>query len=193
MPKAKGDRRPICLWTPSPSEEGCWCLPWVETPGQWGTETHFAHRLWDQYFAVMACNVLKVAPLGMSFMKLWSECISIFRTRSRKAAKTTVSTSAIKIQVSKADQLVKSANQLHREKKKENIKAQTKVLEWQKKEIENLKSHKYAPGPKENDRVHDTGHGLYVQYPKGPSQKSTGTKHNGDKLYFRHVWIIWSC
>ena len=43
---------------------------------------------------------------------------------------------------------MKSANQLCREKKKEKIKAQTEVIEWQKKEIENLKAISMQLDPK---------------------------------------------
>ena len=103
-------------------------------------KTQFAHRLWDQYFSAMAHNLLKVSPTDMTFTKFWAECISIFSTRSKKAVKTTVSTSVVQSHTSKADQPVKSANQLHREKKKEKIKAQTKVIEQQRKEITNLKA-----------------------------------------------------
>ena len=64
----------------------------------------------------MANNLLKVEPLGMTFTKLWAECITIFGTRSRKTAKITVSTNTVKSDMSKVDQPVKSANQLHRAK-----------------------------------------------------------------------------
>ena len=65
----------------------------------------------------------------MTFTKFWEDCIAIFGTRSRKEIKATVSTSAVKSQVSKADQLAKSVNQLHREMNREEIKAQTEVIE----------------------------------------------------------------
>ena len=54
----------------------------------------------------------------MTFAKFWTECISIFGTRSKRVAKTTVSTSAVKNEMSKADQSVESADQIHKEKKK---------------------------------------------------------------------------
>ena len=52
----------------------------------------------------------------------------------------TETTSVVNIYSDKADQLVKSAKQIHRNKKKEKLKAQTEVIEWQKKEIKNLKA-----------------------------------------------------
>ena len=76
--------------------------------------TQFAHWLQDQYLAAMAFNILKVASLGMTFTKFWEECIVILRTRSRKAAKTTLATNIVKSNVSKADQPVTSANQRKR-------------------------------------------------------------------------------
>ena len=51
-----------------------------------------------------------------------------------------VSTNVIKNHPDKADQPVKSANQICKGKKKEKIKAQTEVTEQQKKEIDNLKA-----------------------------------------------------
>ena len=92
-------------------------------------KTQFAHQLWDQYLAPMAHNLLKVSPPDTTFAKFWAECISIFGTRSRKAVKTTVSTSTVKNYTSKAYQPVKSTNQPHSEKIKEMIKAQTEVIE----------------------------------------------------------------
>ena len=71
-----------------------------------------------------------MAPPDTTFTKFWEECISIFKTRSGKEVKTTVPTSAVKNYSSKADQPVKSANQLCRKKTKEKIKAQTEVIEW---------------------------------------------------------------
>ena len=88
-------------------------------------KTQFAHVLWNKYFAALVHNLLKIAPPDITFTKFWVECISIFGTRSKKAAKTTVSTSTVKGEISKADQPDKSVNLLHREKKKEKIQAQT--------------------------------------------------------------------
>ena len=76
----------------------------------------------------------------MAFTKFWAECMSIFGIRSKKAVKTTVSTSVVKNCSDKADQTVKSANQICKDKKKEKIKAQTEMLEWQKKEIRKFES-----------------------------------------------------
>ena len=56
--------------------------------------------------------------------------------------------------------LIKSANKICKEKKKEKNKAQTEVIEQQK-EIENLKATSMQLDPK-NDRSHDAGHCLYV-------------------------------
>ena len=97
----------------------------------------------------------------MTFTKFQAKWLVIFGIRFRKEAKATVSTSAVKTKLSTADQQVKSANWLHREKKKEKIRVQTEVIEWQKKEIENLKATSMQLDPK-NDRYHDTGHGLYI-------------------------------
>ena len=92
-------------------------------------KTQFAHRLQDQYFAAMACNLLKVTQSDMAFTKFWAECISIFGTRSKTAVKTIVSINVIKNHPDKADQPVKSANQICKGKKKEKIKAQTEKIE----------------------------------------------------------------
>ena len=70
----------------------------------------------------------------MIFTKLWAKCIAIFGTRSRKAVKTAISANVIKTDISKADQPVKSVNQICT-KKKEKFEAQAKVIEQQKKEI----------------------------------------------------------
>ena len=66
----------------------------------------FAHQLLDQYFAAMDHNVLKVAPPNTRFPTFQAECISIFGTRLKKAAKTTVSTSVVTTCSDKADQMV---------------------------------------------------------------------------------------
>ena len=50
-------------------------------------KTQFAHRLWDQYFAAMAHNLLKAAPPDTTIPNFQAECIPIFWTRSRKAMK----------------------------------------------------------------------------------------------------------
>ena len=133
-------------------------------------KTLFSHRLWDQYFAAMAHNLLNVAPPGMTFTMFSADCITVFGTRSRKAAKTTISTNAIKTEKSEADQLVMSVNQLCRAKKQEKIKSQTDVIEQQKKEIENLKATNMQLDPK-NDRGHDTGHVLMYNTQDGPTEK----------------------
>ena len=43
---------------------------------------------------------------------------------------------------------MKSANQICRNKKKEKVKAQSEMIEWQKKEIENLKAASMQMDPK---------------------------------------------
>ena len=73
-------------------------------------KTQFAHWLWDQYFAALTHNLLKVAPTDTMFVKFQAECISIFVTMLKKAAKTTVSTSLVKNYSDKADQPVKLGN-----------------------------------------------------------------------------------
>ena len=98
----------------------------------------------------------------------------VFRTRSRKAANTTVSTNAIKTEKSEADQPAKSVNQLCRAKKKEKIKAQAEDIEEQKKEIKNLKAINMKLDPK-NDR----GHGLMYDSQKSPNEKIISTKPPG--------------
>ena len=47
-------------------------------------KSQFDHQLWDQYFAAMACNLLKEAPPDTIFTKFWAKCISIFGTRSKR-------------------------------------------------------------------------------------------------------------
>ena len=94
-----------------------------------GLKTQFPCWLLDQYFAAMAHNLLKVAPSDMAFTKFWAESMSIFGTRSKKAVKTTLSTNVVKNHSDKADQLVKSANQICKDKKKEKIKVQTEMIE----------------------------------------------------------------
>ena len=101
-------------------------------------KTQLAHWLRDQYFAAMADNLLKVAQPGTTFAKFLAECISIFGTMLKKAAKTTVLTSVAENYSDKADQLLQLGNQCR--KKKKEIKAQYEMIEWQKKEIENLKA-----------------------------------------------------
>ena len=103
-------------------------------------KTQCAHRLWDQYFAAMGYTILKKAPQGMTFTKFQVECIVIFRTRSQKPTKATISTNTIKFQGTDAGQLAKSSNQLHRAKMKENIRAKTDIIEQQKKEMGTLKA-----------------------------------------------------
>ena len=113
-----------------------------------GTENPVCSLAVGQYFAAMAHNLLKVAPHDTTFAMFWAECISIFGTRSKKAAKTTVSTSVVKNFSDKADHPIKSANQICRKKKKEKIKVQTETREWQKKETENLKAASMQLDPK---------------------------------------------
>ena len=86
-------------------------------------KTQFAHQLQDQYFAAMAGSLLKVALPDIMFAKFGVECISFFGTRLKKAAKTTVSTSVVKNYADKADQPVRSANQICRNKKKDKVRA----------------------------------------------------------------------
>ena len=93
------------------------CPDWKSQVNE-ALKTLFAHWLLDQYFAAMACNLLKVAPPDITFAKFWAECISIFGTMSKKAVKTKVSTNVVKNYPDKADQPVKSANQICRSKEK---------------------------------------------------------------------------
>ena len=74
----------------------------------------------------MAHNLLKAAPTDTTFSKFWAQCILIFGLK--KAVKTTVSTSEVKYYPDKADQPVKSANHIQRNKK-EKIKAQNEMTE----------------------------------------------------------------
>ena len=145
--------------------------------------TQSAYRLWDQYFAAMTCNLLKVAPPDMTFAKFQVECISIFGNRSRMAAKSTVCTSTVKSHKNKSDQLVKLANQLSREKKKGKIRAQTIVIEWQKKEITNLKATGMQLDPKKMIEAMTQAMVCIYNTQKGPSQKLTSTIPTGGKPY----------
>ena len=146
-------------------------------------KTQFAHQMWDQYFGAMACNLLKVAPSDMVFTKFQAECISIFGIRSKRAAKTTVSTVVVKNYSCKADQLVNSANQIHKDKKKEKIKAQTEMIEHQKKEIENLKAASMQMDPKKLIETMTQAMACMYNTSKDPSKKISGTKPLGGKPY----------
>ena len=139
----------------------------------------FTHQLWDQYFAAMVCNLQKVAPSNMAFTKFQAECISIFGTRSKKAFKTTVSTNVVKNHLDKVDQLVKSANQICKDKKKEKIKAQTEVIKQQKKEMVNVKAASMQMDPK---KLIEAMSCMYNRS-KDPSKKISGTKPLGGKPY----------
>ena len=131
----------------------------------------------------MAQNLLKVAPSNIAFTKFWAECISIFGTRSKRAAKTTVSTNVVKNYLGKAGQLVKSANQICKDKKKEKIKAQTEMIQQQKKEIENLNAAGMQMDPKK--LIEAMTHAMACMYhtSKDPSRKISGMKPLGGKPY----------
>ena len=131
----------------------------------------------------MDCNLLKVAPSDMAFTKFWVECILIFGTRSKRAAKTMVSTNVVKTHPDKADQPVKSANQIHKGKKKEKIKAQSEMIEQQKKEIENLKAASMQMDPKKLIEAMTQAMVCMYNTPKDPSKKLSGTKPLGGKPY----------
>ena len=119
----------------------------------------------------------------MTFAKFQAECISIFGTRSRKAAKNNVFTSVVKSKVSKADQPDKSANQLCRGKRKEKIKAQTEVIEQQKKEIENLKATSMQLDQQKMIKAMSQAMACMYNTQKGLSQKLNGTKPTRGKPY----------
>ena len=78
------------------------CPEWKSQVNE-ALKTQFSHWLWDQYFAAMACNLLKVAPPATTFTKSQTGCISIFGTRSKKAVKTIVSTCVVENYSHKAD------------------------------------------------------------------------------------------
>ena len=77
-------------------------------------KTQFAYHLWDQYFAAMAHNLLKVAPPDTTFAKFWAECISIFGTRLKSTVNTILYTNVVRNYPDRTDQPVKSANQICR-------------------------------------------------------------------------------
>ena len=150
------------------------CPEWKSQVNE-ALKTQFAHQLWDQYFEAMACNLLKVAPSDMAFTKFWAECISIFGTRSKREARTTVSTNVVKNYSDKADQLVKSANQICKCKKKEKIKAQTEMMEQQKKELENLKAASMQMDPKKLIEAMTQAMACMCNTSKDSSKKISGT------------------
>ena len=119
----------------------------------------------------------------MAFTKFWVECISIFGTRSKRAAKAMESTNVIKTHTDKADQPVKSANQIHNGKKKEKIKAQTEVIVWQKKEIENWKTTSMQMDLKKLIEAMTLPMACMYNTPKYPSKKISGTKPLEGKPY----------
>ena len=119
----------------------------------------------------------------MAFTKFQVECISTFGTGSKKAVKTTVSTNVVKNHPDNADQPVKSANQIHKDKKKEKIKAQTEVTEQQKKEIENLKAASMQMDPKKLIEATTQAMACMYNTSKDPSKKISGPKPLGGKHY----------
>ena len=119
----------------------------------------------------------------MTFIRFWMECIPIFRTRSRKSTKTSISTNMVKLKNSDADQSVKSKNQLCREKKKAKIRAQSEIIEKQWKEIENLKAASAQVDPKSLMEVMPQAMAYMYTTNKGPAEKNVGTKPPEDKPY----------
>ena len=119
----------------------------------------------------MASNLLQVAPSDIAFTKFWAECISIFGTRSKRAAKSTVLTNVVKSYLDKADHLVKLANQICKGKKKERTKTQTEVIEWQKKEIDNLKAASMQMDHRKLIEVMTQAMACMYNAPKDPSKK----------------------
>ena len=119
----------------------------------------------------------------MAFTKFQAECMSIFGNRSKKIVKTTVSTNVVKNHSDKADQLVKSANQICKDKKKEKIKAQAEVIEQQKKEIENLKAASMQMDPKKLTEAMTQAMACMYNTSKDPSKKISGTKSLVGKPY----------
>ena len=131
----------------------------------------------------MALNLLKVAPSNMAFTKVCAECISIFGARSKKAVKTIVSTNVIKHHSDKGGQVVKSANQICKDKKKEKIEAQTEKIEQQKEEIENLKAASMQMDPKKLIEPMTQAMACMYNTTKDPSKKMSGKKPIGGKPY----------
>ena len=119
----------------------------------------------------------------MAFTKFWAECISIFGTRSKRAAKTTVSTNVVNNYSGKADQPVKSANQICKGKKKKKIKAQTEMIEQLKKEIENLKAASMQMDPEKLIEAMTQAMACMYHTSKNPSGKISGTKPLEGKPY----------
>ena len=131
----------------------------------------------------MAHNLLKVAPPDTTFAKIWVKCISIFGTRLKKAAKTTVSTNIVKSYAGKGDQPVRLANQICRNKKKDKIKAQTEVIEWQKKEIEYLKATTMHMDLQKMIEAMTQAMAFMYNTQKDPSKKMASLKLIGYKPY----------
>ena len=144
-------------------------------------KTQFAHRLQDQYFAAMDQNLLQTSAQGITFTKLWAECVAMFWKRSKRSSNTTILTNMVKLKTSEADQLVKSANQVCGGQKVK-VRAKTKVIEQERKDIENMKAASLQLNPK---NLIETMTQAYMYKPgKGQMEKNVGTKPPGGKHYF---------
>ena len=100
-------------------------------------KTQFASRLRDPYLAAMARNLLKTQGQNMNFTQFRAECISMFGSRI-KAPK--LKTAMNSINSSGAIKEQKTRSQKKNSGKDRKIKAQTELIEKQKREIENLKA-----------------------------------------------------
>ena len=100
-------------------------------------KTQFASRLRDPYLAAMARNLLKTQGQNMNFTQFRAECISMFGSRV-KAPKLKAATNSLSSSGALKEQ--KTRSQRKNSGKDKKIKAQTELIEKQKREIENLKA-----------------------------------------------------
>ena len=78
---------------------------------------------------------------------------------------------------------MKSANQIHRNKKKENIKAHSEIIQEQKKEIENLKVTSMQMDLEKLTEAMTHNMACMYNMKKDPSKKLSGAKPLGSKPY----------
>ena len=158
--QTRRDWGPICRWTASSDRKNHQCLPKESSKVNEALKTVCPQAV--------GANILQPWP---AICWKW-HCLTWHSQSSRQneypylgpgleREGRTISSNIVKTDVSKADQLAKSVNQLCRLKRRKRLKPQqvyrvAKEGDWE------LESHKYATGPTKYDRDHDTGHGLYV-------------------------------
>ena len=48
-------------------------------------KAQYAHKLQDQYYAVMACSALQSSPEDESFIKYWGQLVNMFGGHTRQS------------------------------------------------------------------------------------------------------------